>query len=187
MPAAWGMYFASTDLAADVARAVELGATVVAPPMVVGDFGGMAVCTDPTGATFSFWQAGQHIGSQVTEDTGSAAWYELYAANAKQARDFYTALLGATAETMPGGMEYYVLMQGEQQIGGIMQIDPSWGDMQPQWVTYFSVADTDATAALITEHGGTIMGNIENSPHGRMAAVRDPQGAFFKIIQPPVG
>ena len=185
MPAAWGLYFASDNAEADVERAVELGAKVVSPAMVVGEFGSMAICEDPTGAAFGFWQAGQHVGSQVTEEPGSAAWYELYSSNAQQARDFYTAVLGATADPMPGGMEYYVLKHGEQELCGIMQIDPSWGDLPPQWGIYFLVANTDETAATIVKHGGKIMGNVEDSPFGRMAAAMDPGGASFKIIEPP--
>ena len=61
-PAAWALYFATEDITADVTRAVALGAKVVNPPMVVGEFGSMATCEDPTGAAFSFWQAGQHVG-----------------------------------------------------------------------------------------------------------------------------
>jgi uncharacterized protein len=185
MPAAWGLYFASDDVEADVARAVELGAKVISPPMAVGDFGSMAVCEDPTSATFSFWQAGSHVGSQVTEEPGSTAWYELYSPNAKQARDFYTAVLGVTADPMPGGMEYYVLKHGEQQLCGIMQIDPSWGNFHPQWITYFSVADVDKTVATVTKLGGKNMGPIDDSPFGRIAALMDPSGAYFKIVQPP--
>ena len=56
-------------------------------------------------------------------------------------------LLGATADPMPGGMEYYVLRHGEQELGGIMQIDPSWGGFQPQWMIYFAVANADETVA----------------------------------------
>jgi len=187
MPAAWSLYFATDNIEADVANAVRLGAKVLSPAMAVGDFGSMATCEDPTGAAFSFWQAGTHVGSQVGEEPGSAAWYELYSPNAKQARDFYTAVLGATADTVPGGMEYYVLKHGEQELGGIMQIDPSWGNFPPQWVPYFLVANTDETAATIIDHGGKIMGPIEDSPFGRMAAVVDPSGATFKIIQAPAG
>lgn len=187
MPAAWSLYFATDDIDADVARATELGAKVLSPVMAVGEFGSMAVCEDPTGAMFSFWQAGSHVGSQVTEEPGSAAWYELYSPNAKQARDFYTALLGATADAMPGGMEYYVLKLGEQQIAGIMQIDPSWGSFHPQWITYFSVADADETVATVTELGGKNMGPIDDSPFGRIAALADPSGAFFKVVEPPKG
>lgn len=185
MPAAWSLYFATNDIEGDVARAVELGATVMFPAMAVGDYGSMAVCADPMGAAFGFWQAGSHIGAEVTEEAGSAAWYELYASDVKQAREFYQALLNATADTMPGGLEYYVLKHGEQEQCGIMQIDPSWGDFHPQWGIYFSVVNTDATAAVITKHGGKVLGNIDDTPFGRMAAVMDPMGATFKIIQPP--
>jgi uncharacterized protein len=186
-PAAWALYFATEDIEADVARAVKLGAKVLYPPMVVGEFGSMATLEDPTGAAFSFWQAGQHVGSEVTEEPGSAAWYELYSSDAKRAREFYMELLGATADPMPGGMEYYVLRHEEQELGGIMQIDPSWGAFHPQWMIYFAVANADETAALITKLGGRVLGNVDDSPFGRLAAVMDPSGATFKIIQPPAG
>jgi predicted enzyme related to lactoylglutathione lyase len=41
------------------------------------------------------------------------------------------------------------------------------------------------TVAVIKEHGGEIMGNIDDSPFGRLAAVTDPSGAAFKVIEPP--
>ena len=182
--AAWNLYFATPDVIADTARAVKQGASVIAPAMVVGEFGGMATCQDPTGAMFSLWQGGQHVGAQVTDEPGSMAWCELYTPDAKKARDFYANLLGATVELMPG-MEYYVLKHGEQQLCGIMQIDPSWGKMAPHWVSYFAVASADETAALVTQLGGKQMGGIDDSPFGRLAALADPAGALFKVIQPP--
>ena len=185
MPAAWGLYFASQNNDADVARAEALGAKVVFPNMSVGEFGSMVSLEDPTGAGFNFWQAGSHLGWQVSEEPGSVAWFELYSPDAKKARDFYTQLLGATADTMPGGMEYYVLKHGEEMLGGIMQIDPAWGNFHPQWITYFSVANADDTVARVKEHGGKIMGNIDDSPFGRIAALMDPHGANFKIVEAP--
>jgi predicted enzyme related to lactoylglutathione lyase len=185
MPAAWSLYFATNDIEADVANAVKQGAKLLYPAMAVGDFGSMATLEDPTGAMFSFWQAGTHLGSQFAEEPGTAAWYELYSSNAKQARDFYMAVLGATADPMPGGMEYYVLKHGEQELAGIMQIDPSWGDFHPHWITYFLVASADETAATATQHGGKVMGPVEDSPFGRIAALMDPHGAAFKVVEPP--
>ena len=127
-PAAWVLYFATEDIAADVARA-SLGAKVVNPHMVVGAFGSMATLEDPHRRGVPAWQAGQHVGCELTEEPGSAAWYELYTSNLDQARDFYTALLGATADLMPGApMAYYVLKHGEEMLGGVMQIDPAWGE-----------------------------------------------------------
>ena len=185
-PPAWNLYFAAHAIEGDVAKAVELGATVVVPAMAVGEFGSMAVAVDPGGAGFGLWQAGQHIGTTVSDEPGSAAWFELYAADAKQARDFYTAVCsGATADPMPGGLEYYVLKHGEKMLGGIMQIDPSWGDFHPQWMTYFTVSDADETAALVTRLGGKVLGPIDDSPFGRIAVLMDPYGASFKVLQPP--
>ena len=187
MPPAWSLYFATDNIEADVARAVKLGAKVLYPAMAVGEFGSMATCEDPTGAAFSFWKAGQHVGSQVTDEPGSATWYELYVPNAKQARDFCTALLGATADPMPGGLEYDVLKHGEKMLSGIMQIDPTWGEFHPQWITYFAVANAEETVASVIKHGGKAMSNNDDWPFGRLAAVMDPSGATFKIIQPPMG
>lgn len=184
-PVVWGLYFASDDIEADVARAVELGATALFPAMTVGEFGRMASCVDPGGAVFSFWQAGTHIGAQVTDEPGATAWYELYASDAKQARDFYATLLGATTEPMPGDMEYYFLKRGDEMLAGVMQIDPAWGDLPPHWAIYFMVTDTDKAVEIAVSHGGQVLGPIEDTPYGRMASLADPFGANFRIIQPP--
>jgi uncharacterized protein len=184
-PPAWSIYFASDNAEADAARAAKLGARVLFPAMAVGTMGSMAVSADPAGAPFGFWQAGQHYGSEVSDEPGSTTWYELYAPDAKKARDFYMALLHATAEVMPGDMEYYTLKHGEEQLAGIMNIDPSWGNFPPKWMTYFAVANADATAALVSKLGGKVFGNVEDSPYGRLAAVADPFGAQLKIVQLP--
>lgn len=181
--AAWGLYFASDTIDTAVNNAVTLGATLVYPAMTVAPFGSMATCADPTGAGFSFWQADQHIGSQVNDEPGSAAWYELYTPNAQQACDFYTALLAATADPMPGGLEYYVLKHGEHMLAGVMQIDPAWGPMPPYWVAYFGVTNADAAVEKVIANGGAIMGAIDDGPFGRIAALRDVQGAAFKIVE----
>ena len=59
--------------------------------------------------------------------------------------------------------------------------------MPAQWVSYFAVANADETVAKAVAHGGKQMGNIDDSPFGRIAALMDPFGAIFKIVQPPVG
>lgn len=186
-PAAWSLYFASDDIEADVARAVELGAKVRVAPMALEPHGSMAICEDPTGAAFGFWQAGEHIGSQVNDEPGAAAWYELYSPNVARARDFYAALLGAAAEPVPGGPGYYVLRRGDDQLCAVMQIDPAWGDFAPQWITYFGVADAEAALAILVGEGGRALSAIEDTPYGRMVAVADPAGAQFKLVETPQG
>ena len=183
MPAAWGLYFASHDLDADVDKAVKLGAKLLYPAMSMGDFGSMATLEDPTGAQFSLWKAGIHLGWAVANEHGATEWYELYTPDAKKARDFYTALLGDTADLMPGGLEYYILKQGDAMLSAIMQIDPAWGKMPAQWVPYFLVANIEETLAKVIQNGGKHMGGIDPSPFGRIAAVADSAGANFKLVE----
>jgi len=182
-PPAWSVYFASENHEADVARAMTLGAKVLMPAMTVGAMGGMAMCQDPTGAAFGFWKAGQHIGWQVSDEPGAVAWCEMYSTDAKRARDFYTALLGAASEAVPGGMEYYMLKHGDKNLGGIMQIASSWGNMPSQWMPYFAVANAEETLATVKRNGGKALSKVDDSPFGRIAAFQDPEGANFKILQ----
>jgi len=56
VPSFWMPYFGSTDVAADVAKAVDLGADVLAPPTEVMGTVSFAVLTDPMGATFALMQ-----------------------------------------------------------------------------------------------------------------------------------
>ncbi|MBX7233516.1 MAG: hypothetical protein K1X65_03970 [Caldilineales bacterium] len=46
------------------------------------------------------------------------------------------------------------------------------------------MANADETAAAVNKLGGKVMG-VDDSPFGRIAALADPQGATFKVIQPP--
>lgn len=56
VPDAWLVYFGGTDVDADVKRAIDLGATVVAGPMDIPDMGRFAVLLDPQGAAFALFK-----------------------------------------------------------------------------------------------------------------------------------
>jgi predicted enzyme related to lactoylglutathione lyase len=47
------------------------------------------------------------------------------------------------------------------------------------------VADADAAIAAVTANGGKALSAIEPTPFGRMAALADPAGAQFKIVEVP--
>ena len=57
------------------------------------------------------------------------------------------------------------------------------GELPPHWLTYFMHDDVDAGLAKARELGGELMGETVDSPYGRYARVRDPQGAVFALIQ----
>ena len=56
VPCYWSIYFAVADLDASLAKAGDLGATVVAPPIEVAGVGRIAPLQDPQGGHFSIIQ-----------------------------------------------------------------------------------------------------------------------------------
>src|SRR2546430_3996871 len=62
----WLAYVGVDDISASLRKARELGAKVVMDRTEVGDFGLMAILTDPTGAEFALWQAKPKQGQQQT-------------------------------------------------------------------------------------------------------------------------
>jgi uncharacterized protein len=52
------------------------------------------------------------------------------------------------------------------------------------WLVSFAVADTDAVITAAEQHEGHPLGSSFETPYGRMAAIADPAGAVFMIIQP---
>ena len=57
-------------------------------------------------------------------------------------------------------------------------------ELPPSWVTYFTYDDVDAGFERVRELGGELLAEPHDSPSGRFAPVRDPQGAPFALIKP---
>lgn len=57
VPDHWLVYFGSSDVDRDAAKAAELGGTVIAGPMDIPGTGRFAVVVDPQGAVFALFQA----------------------------------------------------------------------------------------------------------------------------------
>lgn len=57
VPDNWLVYFGTNDVDADVKKATDLGATVLAPPMDIPGTGRFAVLMDPQGASFAIFKA----------------------------------------------------------------------------------------------------------------------------------
>ena len=187
-PAAWALYFATEDITADVARAVKLGAKMVNPPMVVGEFGSMATLEDPTGAAFSFWQAGQHVGWQVTDEPGSTTWYELYTSDSKAGARFLRGAARRHRRSDARAANGVLRAQAWREDARRHYADRSrLGRVSPQWASISRWPTQMKPWRHAIKHGGKVMFNVEDSPFGRLASLMDPGGATFKIIQPPTG
>lgn len=187
VPPHWTVYVATADADATVAKALELGGTVLAGPFDVGPFGRMAALRDPQGCAFSVWQAREHRGFGLTGDAGSPCWFELMTPDAVAAKTFYCALFGwGVKESGFPGMEYHEWLHGGRTIGGLMPMTgPEWSGVPPHWMLYLHAADCDAAAARLKELGGSVCVPPSDIPKvGRFSVVADPQGATFSLFQP---
>jgi predicted enzyme related to lactoylglutathione lyase len=187
IPPHWTTYITVADVDAAAKQAEAAGATLLAPPFDVMDAGRMAVIADPTGAAVALWQAGTSIGAEITHEPNALGWFELMTPDVEKAKAFYSGLFGWTAEevAMPTGT--YTLMTNEDPPAqaGFMAPPAEAAGMPPNWGVYFDVADCRATAARIAELGGRIlMEPTAVEMAGVLAAVVDPQGAYFSVIEP---
>lgn len=181
-PPAWSTYIATDDADATAQAVQANGGQVVFPPMDVEALGRMAVFTDPTGAFFGVWQPGQHKGAQVVNEPGAVGWNQLNTRNMNAAVAFYQAVFGHG--TQPDGDDNTVLTVDGQQVADVHGVgDAMPAEVPPQWLTFFVVADTDATVAKAQALGGTVAMPAMDSPDGRTAVLADPHGAVFAIIQ----
>ncbi|MGN6243137.1 MAG: VOC family protein [Motilibacteraceae bacterium] len=184
-PAAWTMYFAADDAAAVQADVERLGGTVVLPTMEVGPLGRMLLAMDPTGAPFGVWQAGEHIGAGVVNESGAFTWDDLRSPDPASARSFYGGLFGYRFGDVPGaGGDYQVFVLPDEQapLGGMGGLVGPEGT-PPHWVVYFGVADAVAAALAAEAAGGAVVMPPFETPFGRMAGLRDPDGALFWTVE----
>jgi predicted enzyme related to lactoylglutathione lyase len=127
---------------------------------------------------------------------GKFVWVDLVTDDPEGAQAFYGALFGWTFEGRDG---YVRVLDAGTPIAGIVQLErPLDGPRKSEWVSNLSVADVDAAAAQVSERGGLVdRGPLDAPDRGRLALVRDPQGAVLLLLhasggdpldrEPPVG
>jgi len=188
-PSAWSVYFA-TDDADETARKVEAaGGKVIFAPSAVMDQGRMGVFTDPAGAFFSVWEAGKMPGLGKINEPNTFGWCELNAHGIDKAAEFYQQVFAWSAhrtDASADGPPYTEWQLGGKSFGGAMdmadtQMPP---EVPPHWLVYFDTTDVDASAARVSELGGTVMLEPHEYPGGKFAVVSDPLGASFGLMSP---
>lgn len=189
MPSVWSTYIAVDDADATAAKITEAGGSLMMPPFDVMDQGRMTVAFDAAGAAFGLWQAKAHHGIAVHGEPGSVTWNELHTRDYQRSRDFYAQVFGYTYTDLEGGDEFtYATVEraaDSQTVGGISH-DTSLAEGMPNyWLTWFAVADPDATIEQATGLGAGVLFPATDSPFGRMAVLQGAQGEVFGIIQPP--
>lgn len=187
VPPCWNLYVRVDDVAATLDRAVALGGAVAVPRMDAMGTGWLGYVADPDGATIALWQPVTHQGAELRDEPGTLCWLELNTKDPARARAFYGALFGWSFQDLSvGGKGYTIIQAGTTGVGGMMQIQPEWGDVPAHWLPYFGSPDCDDTAAVVRASGGRVVtGPMDISPeHGRFVILADAQGAVFACHQP---
>ncbi|SED78260.1 VOC family protein [Streptomyces sp. Ag109_O5-10] len=180
----WCLYFASPDAAAAAARIRENGGEVLMEPMRVGEFGTMCLAREPSGAVFGIWQGGVHEGFEATAVPGAYCWAEVFTREPEKADPFLAAVFPYTVKQIEdSNVDFRTFSLRERPVLGRMRMTDDFPPEVPSYVNvYFAVADCDEAVTKAAELGATLRFGPMTSPFGRMAALTDPQGANFSVI-----
>ena len=199
--ATWNTYIWVEDADKAAVMAREEGGSVLTEPFEVMDAGRMAVFADPEGAVFCVWQARAHHGARIVNEPGSLNFNVLNTRDPEVAKRFYGALFGWTTLDLGSGEFWAMTTYGdylealtpgtrertaelgaagfEDVVAAITPISGDEADTPARWSVTFSTDDADATAAKVTELGGTVVVAPVDAPYSRLTVLRDPGGATF--------
>lgn len=118
-----------------------------------------------------------------------AAWLDLTVPDAARSRAFYEAVLGVATSAIPvgrgeDGYEDFCLHaeEGGPPGAGVCHARGDNAGLPPVWMPYFRVASVDEAFARAIAGGATSVREPATCPWGRMAFLRDPDGATFAIV-----
>lgn len=115
-------------------------------------------------------------------------WYELMTTDVAAAENFYTNVVGWTAEPFGGAsMPYIVFSAGDRGVAGLMLLPEEAKAMgtPPSWMGYIHATDVDAATERLRKAGGKVHRAPSDIPTvGRFSVVADPEGAAFMLMSP---
>lgn len=181
-PTAWTTYLAASDADGAATRIADAGGTLFTPVMDVGTVGRMVIAADPAGAVFGVWQPVDFFGAQIVNEPGAVIWNELNTSDPAGAAAFYPAALGVGIGPMEGMDGYFSLAVDGRTVGGMQGLANHPPGTPSHWATYFAVDDTDSIVDAAVRAGATLLAAAFDTPVGRMAPIKDPQGGIFWVI-----
>jgi predicted enzyme related to lactoylglutathione lyase len=118
---------------------------------------------------------------------GTIGWRDLTVANAEEVRDFYSEVVGWSADSvdMGGYSDYSMLTTGGECVAGICHAQGTNADLPPMWLVYIVVEDVESSARKCETNGGKVLRPpTEPSQMGRFCVIEDPAGAVCALFEP---
>ncbi|MFE3325348.1 VOC family protein [Streptomyces sp. NPDC059176] len=187
LPVAWTAYFAADSADEAASRVRERGGTVAVGPLSF-DNGRMAWAADPFDATFCIWEGPVETGWQAGLGSGAVAWLELHTRDPFASALFYGGVFAwdsPSADVIDVHYEHDRVMLrawGRTVAGMYGGLKPSPDPaIRPKWHVHFCRDDVDAAVARVGAAGGSVVTAPHDTPLGRVATLRDPEGGLFHL------
>jgi predicted enzyme related to lactoylglutathione lyase len=147
----------------------------VFPALVIALFASACTSTNslppiPTG------EGAQHI-------PGKIVWHALLTDDTAGAKKFYGALCGWTFTPVAENTAYTTIRNEGRDVGTIIEVKDTQGMKITQWLSFMSVEDVDAAAALCKTAGSVLRGPMDVPQFGRVAVVKDALGAPLVLVK----
>lgn len=178
----WVVVLSVSDIEQAVSKVTQAGGQILGGPIDAGDRGQLAVLKDPQGAVVALLQTSGGDPLDRDAEIGEFMWNELWTSDASQATPFYQLLVGYQqgSRSLSDGNDYSYVLSGGQPRAAILP-NPIPG-LDPTWVSYVRVADTEAITAKVADLGGKVMLPSQANPlGGQLAIIIDPTGAGLVI------
>ena len=118
---------------------------------------------------------------------GTPCWIDLMSPDVDASKAFYSAVFGWDSEDNfddDGNRIYTQFKRGDHIVAGLGGQPPGMEGLPAIWNSYVATDDVAATAAAVTEAGGTVMmPPMQVMEAGHMAIFADPTGAAFSVWQ----
>jgi uncharacterized protein len=129
------------------------------------------------------------MGERTQHAPGTFSWVDLSTTDPAAAKAFYSGLFGWEADDRPvgDGVFYSMLNLGGRLVAGLAAQPDTQREAgaPPAWQSYVTVESAQASADRAAELGASVLaGPFDVMDSGRMAVIRDPQGAFLNIWEP---
>ena len=116
---------------------------------------------------------------------GKFVWFDLFTQDLKSASNFYEELFGWSFYPAESGRKLVntITLEGVP-IGNAIQIKQKKNKVRKsRWLSYMSVENVDASVKLVEQNLGIVYMRPKELPNrGRVAVVKDPQGAVFAMV-----
>ena len=119
-------------------------------------------CRIPPAPRFRYGRLKNTSARRCFGEPGTLGWFELLTGDTDAAAKFYAGLVGWSVkqkDSETNGSQYIEFVKGGESVAGMMQIQPEWGQVPPNWGIYFVVVgrrrdDEAGTGAGRQAHDG---------------------------------